>query len=610
MSRAENYRFHGQPLAVEEDQKLRRMRGGGGGGGGGGGAEEVELAPRGRQQSGIEVSRWVDWRCNPIKASTLGGWRGAFCTIVSAGCGYFAFSGIYSNLVLYLIREWQESNVAAANDLTNLLGTLFFTTVIGAFLGDAYWGRLWTVVVFQLLFAVGCVLVGAAATLRDDTHAVSRGLKSFLFGALYITALGSGSYEPAIASLGADQFNSPQEKATYFNWMFVACNVGQLPALTILTYIENRGGWALGFWISSALVLLSLPIFLLGAPYCRQYKPGGNPLSRLAQVVVAAVRKLHVTPESDPKLLFEVPGDYSIIPGCLKIQHRDKFRWLDKAATITEQDKEVKDHTSPWRLCTVTQVEEVKGWVGIFPVLVFGALGQAMMAQSATLFVEQGAAMNGRAGKSNFSIPPGSLQIVGIVVASALAPIYDYFILPLSKRWTKNPKGITSLQRMGAGLAATMVAMAVAALVERKRLEKVKHGVNLSIFWLVPQNAIVGISMTLLVVGQMEFFYTEISESVRSLGICLTLVCRGLGNFISSLLVTIIVSITSHGKHLGWIPHDLNSGHLDYFYWFLAILMLITLLLYIVYAHFYTYVEQPNLIDNCSSDRENELPEK
>ncbi|KAI5064938.1 hypothetical protein GOP47_0019633 [Adiantum capillus-veneris] len=567
------------------------------------------VAEQGRCAVVLE-SRWVDWRCKPIKASRLGGWRGAFCTIVSAGCGYFAFSGIYSNLVLYLIREWKESNVEAANDLTNLLGTLFFTTVIGAFLGDAYWGRLWTVVVFQLMFAAGCVLVGAAATLREDAHTMSGSLKSFLFGALYITALGSGSYEPAIASLGADQFNSAQEKATYFNWMFVACNVGQLPALTILTYIENKGGWALGFWISSALVLVSLPIFLLGAPYCRQYKPGGNPLLRLAQVVVAALRKLRVTPESDPKLLFELPGDFSIIQGCLKIQHRDRFRWLDKAATITEQDKENKDHISPWRLCTVTQVEEVKGWLGMIPVLIFGAMAQAMMAQSATIFVEQGAVMDGRAGNSNFTIPPGSLQIVGIVVASALAPIYDYFILPLSKRWTKNAKGITSLQRMGAGLAATMVAMIVAALVEKRRLQNIKHGVNLSIFWLIPQNAIVGVSSTLLIVGQMEFFYTEISESVRSLGICLTLVCRGLGNFISSLLVTIIASITSHRGNLGWIPHDLNSGHLDYFYWFLASLMFITLLLYIGYAHFYTYIEQPNLIDDTGSYQDNELSQK
>lgn len=556
-----------------------------------------------RVASEAAAVRWVDWRCRPIADAThqrAGAWRGALCTTASAGCGYFAFSGIYSNLVLYLIRVWKESNAGAANDLTNLLGTLFFTTVIGAFLGDAYWGRLWTVVVFQLMFAAGCVLVSVAATMQQGSHTAEGGLKSFLFAALYITALGCGSYEPAIASLGADQFNSAQEKATYFNWMFVACNVGQLPALTALTYEENKGGWALGFWISSALVLLSLPIFLVGAPYCRQYKPGGNPLLRIAQVLVAAARKRRVMLEADAKLLYEVRGDYSIIPGCLKIEHRDRFRFLDKAATVTERDMENQDvHVSPWRLCTITQVEEVKGWIGILPVLIFGAIAHAIVAQTTTLFVEQGAVMDGRAGNSEFMIPPGSLQIVSVVVASAFAPLYDYVILPLSMRWTSNPKGITSLQRMGSGIAATMVAMIVAALVEYRRLQAFQHGHTVSILWLIPQNAIMGLSIALLVVGQMEFFYTEISESVRSLGICLTLVCRGLGNFISTLLVTIATSITSHhGKHLGWIPHDLNLGHLDYFYWLLATLIFVNLGLYIIYAHHYSYVEQPDLMIN------------
>ncbi|KAH7442567.1 hypothetical protein KP509_03G094700 [Ceratopteris richardii] len=522
-----------------------------------------------------------------------------------------AFSGVYSNLVLYLMRDWGESSAAAANDLTNLLGTLFFTTLFGAFLGDAYWGRFWTVIIFQLMFAAGSVLVSVAATMQQH-HGSTAANKAFLMAALYITALGSGSYEPAIASLGGDQFNSATEKARYFNWMFVACNVGQLPALTGITYLENRGAWALGFWISSAAVLVSVPIFLVGAPCCRQYRPGGNPLVRIMQVLVAACRKVRFPAETDPKLLYEVPGAYSIIPGCLKIQHRPKLRWLDKAATVTEDDrimitKDTKDgeeshnnrtpNVSPWRLCTVTQVEEVKGWVGILPILIFGAIAQSIFAQFATLFVEQGALMDGSLGKTRFKIPPGSLQIITIIFSSFGAPIFDYLVVPAYRRWTKNTKGITSLQRMGIGIVSTILTMIVAAVVESRRLHLVHHGhINLSIMWLIPQYAIGGLSMALLMVGQMQFFYTEISESVRSLGICLTLVCRGLGNFISTLLVLIITSITSHrGKRLGWIPHSLDQGHLDYFYWFLASLMSIAFVLYIFYSRQYSYIDQSSL---------------
>ena len=146
-----------------------------------------------------------------------------------------------------------------------------------------------------------------AVTLQEHADALPHSLKAFLFAALYITAIGNGSYEPGLASLGGDQFRTQSEKTTFFNWFFVFCNIGQLVSLTFLTYLENGGRWALGFWISGGVVLVSLPIFFLGVPYCRQYRPGSNPLLRIAQVFFCAFRNMstRVSPNS-PKDLFEV----------------------------------------------------------------------------------------------------------------------------------------------------------------------------------------------------------------------------------------------------------------------------------------------------------------
>ena len=40
-------------------------------------------------------------------------------------------------------------------------------------------------------------------------------------------------------------------------------------------------------------------------------------------------------------------------------------------------------------------------------------------------------------------------------------------------------------------------------------------------------------------------------------------------------------------RSVGWIPDNLNEGHLDYFFWLLAGLSLLNLLVYIFFARRY-----------------------
>lgn len=559
-------------------------------------------APAEKDSGEIEI---VDWLLRPTEGHKHGGWRSSFFMLGAACFGYLGFGGIFFNLVLYLLRVWQESNATAANDLTNLLGTMFLTALVGAFIGDSYLGRLWTVVVFLLIYLVGTILVAVSVTLQehaDMSKPLPSGLKTFLFFGLYVTALGNGSYEPVLASLGGDQFRTPAEKATFFNWFFVFCNIGQLIALSLLTYFENDGRWALGFWISAAVVLFALPVFFLGAPKAHQYRPGGNPVLRIVQVVVCACRKssVRVSPD-DGEILHEAqPGEPSAIPGCRKLRHSKEFRWLDKAAMTTSKDAErVKaQNASAWHLCTVTQVEEVKCLIRIMPFLIAGVLFNTIIAQLTTLFIEQGATMDGHIG-NHFNMPPGSMQVFTVLAAIIFAPLYDYVLVPVLRKRTGHVKGLTTLQRMGWGIVVSIVSMVVAAVVERKRLNTARDSgivnipfaaVPMSIYWLVPQYLIVGIALVFEIVGQMDFFYTELSDGMRSVGISLPLVCRGLGNYASTLLVTIVTHRTTQGGKLGWIPRNLNQGHIDYFYWTLAVLMAVTLVFYLIAAHFYTYL--------------------
>ena len=277
-----------------------------------------------------------------------------------------------------------------------------------------------------------------------------------------------------------------------------------------------------------------------------------------------------------------------------------KYRWLDKAALSPNIQHLEKSNVSPWSVCTVTQVEEVKCLVKILPFLVAGVLFNTIIAQLTTLFIEQGATMDGHLGP-HFNMPPGSMQVFTVLSAILFTPFYDYVLVPILRKKTGHVKGLTTLQRMGWGIVLSIVAMVVAAIVEKKRLDVAKRSplidvpfstLPISVYWLVPQYVIVGISLVFSIVGQMDFFYSEVSDGMRSVGISLPLVCRGLGSYASTLLVTIVTHVTTRGGKLGWIPVNLNRAHIDYFYWLLVALMGLTLFLYVIAAHFYTYLHE------------------
>lgn len=103
----------------------------------------------------------------------------------------------------------------------------------------------------------------------------------------------------------------------------------------------------------------------------------------------------------------------------------------------------------------------------------------------------------------------------------------------------------------------SIVAMAVAALVEKQRLsvaEKEKSRVlSMSVFRLAPLFLIVGIGEGFTLVGLQEYFYDQVPDSMRSIGIALYLSVLGTGSFLSSFLITVEDHATAKtGDKLVW----------------------------------------------------------
>lgn len=284
---------------------------------------------------------------------------------------------------------------------------------------------------------------------------------------------------------------------------------------------------------------------------------------------------------------------------------------MDRAATISAEDKnellDKGEKPSPWRLCTVTQVEEVKCILKLLPLWLCTIMSSVVFIQMLSLFIEQGAMMNRTFLK--FQIPPASMTTFDIISTTSFIMLYDTIIVPLYvKVFKKKPNAPSELQRIGIGLTIATVALIIAGFIEKKRL-KLAYGESssLSIFWQTPQYVLVGVSEAFVVVAQMEFFCSETPDGLKSLGMGLCMSSSAFGSYVATIILTVVMKITSsHGRH-GWVPPNLNDGHLDKFFFLCSALMAINLACFIVCAKRYKGIELEKREETSHKEEEDEI---
>ncbi|CAJ2668638.1 unnamed protein product [Trifolium pratense] len=522
---------------------------------------------------------------------TTGGWKAAPFIIVNEVIERLAFFAIAVNITTYLVAEMHQSIPDAVTHVTDWIGAAYVLTLLGAFLADAYLGRFRTIVVFSAIYAVGMVLLTVSAsfdTLRPQTGKKASNYQvSFLYGALGLIALGTGGIKPCVSSFGADQFDEGDEKEvqmkySFFNWFYFAINMGAILGITLLVYIQDKLGWSWGFGIPTVTTILSIVVLAAGVRYYRFQKPMGSPFTRFLQVIVVSIKKHRrgVLVQNETSL-YEVETTYSDIIGARKLPHTRQYRFFDKAAVIAEKDT----ISNRWCLCTVTQVEEFKSFIKVLPIWASTIALAISLSQMSTFFLTQANVMNRKLG-NNFEIPVGSIPVFGAINGLILVPFYEKFIIPFLRKFTGHHRGITSLQRMGVGLFISIFAMASAALIEKIRREHYPKKNSMSVFWLLPQFFLIGAAEVFTYVGQLEFFYDEATDGTKSISSALFLSEIGIGSWLSTALVKIIIATTG-GQEKGWLRNNLNNSKLDLFFWILAGINAINFLVYLMVAKFH-----------------------
>ncbi|KZV33562.1 hypothetical protein F511_37486 [Dorcoceras hygrometricum] len=548
----------------------------------------------------ITTDGTVDYRGNPAKKNETGTWKACPFILGNECCERLAYYGMSSNLVVYFKQKLGQHSATASNNVTNWSGTCYITPLIGAFVADAYLGRYWTIACFSTIYVIGMTLLTLSASIpglkptchvNDSCHA-SKMQAVTCFIALYLIALGTGGIKPCVSSFGADQFDDTDDvekkhKGSFFNWFYFSINIGALLAASVLVWVQTNVGWGWGFGIPAVAMAIAIAFFFSGTRLYRNQKPGGSPLARISQVLVASFRKHRARVPEDPSMLYETTDTESAIKGSRKIEHTKDLSSADRN----------RSH---------------KGLSGSMEALHSDSGGRAESHCKAIAGVGYGynichciwpngnfvcvTRFNHGSPPGDFKIPAASLGIFDTISVIFWVPIYDRIIVPVARRFTGHKNGITQLQRMGTGLVISIFSMLCAGILELIRLRIVKRNnyydwtqIPMSIFWQIPQYFIIGCAEVFFFIGQLELFYEQAPDAMRSLCSALQLTTVALGNYLSTLLVTIVTKISTRNGKLGWIPDNLNYGHLHYFFWLLAGLSVLNLGAFLLVAKFYTY---------------------
>ncbi|KAF7136053.1 hypothetical protein RHSIM_Rhsim08G0062400 [Rhododendron simsii] len=505
--------------------------------------------------------------------------------IVIAGMERFAFKGVASNLVTYLTDVLKMSNSAAAKTVNSWCGFTSMLPLLVAPLADSYWDQYSTILVSSSLYVLGLLALTSTALVRPwITIKKTGGPSSSLFWSLYMISLGQGGYNPSLQAFGADQLEMDEEilpcsskndeisdkKSLFFQWWYFGICSGSLLGVSLMAYVQDTFGWGLGFAIPTIIMVTSIALFSCGSRFYALKQPKGSSVA--FKYFEKMVHAMKATALKIVNVRFALLNKSDVVE--LELEEKP----------LCQQGLDVSEGLNKSSNDGIQLREIARVILHLLPIWTMLLMFAVIFQQPATFFTKQGMTMKRNIG-SNFKIPPATLQSAITVSIILLMPLYDVCFIPLARIITRNEKGITVTQRMGVGMALSVVAMVIAAIVETKRLEISRNSqsetVPLSIFWLLPQYILLGISDIFTVVGMQQFFYSEVPITMRTMGIALYTSVFGVGSFLSALLISLVEHFT------GWFCDDMRKARLDNYYWLLALASAFSYLTFVVLCRFY-----------------------
>ncbi|GLT42273.1 hypothetical protein SLA2020_162840 [Shorea laevis] len=119
----------------------------------------------------------VDLKGRPVLRSKTGRWRACSFIVGYEVFERMAYYGIASNLVIYLSTKLHEGTVESSNNVTNWIGTVWMTPILGAYIADTFLGRYWTFMLASAIYIAGMCLLTLAVSVPGMRPPICPGVK-------------------------------------------------------------------------------------------------------------------------------------------------------------------------------------------------------------------------------------------------------------------------------------------------------------------------------------------------------------------------------------------------------------------------------------------------
>ncbi|KAL6203117.1 hypothetical protein ACLB2K_026820 [Fragaria x ananassa] len=342
--------------------------------------------------------------------------------------------------------------------------------------------------------------------------------------------------------------------------------------------MEDNLGFKWGFGLAVAANVIGMVIFLYGTRYYHHSKPQGSPFAGLTRVLVATTRNGISSSHLKAKIIVTM-GKRERQTG--RLQHL-------AGASAQKVEGDVKpDGTiaKPWKLCTVQQVEDFKTLVRIMPLWSTSIFLGTPIGIQGSLTVLQALTMDRHLGP-HFQIPAGSVIVVLLLSSIIFLTLIDRELCPMWQKLTGHFP--TPLQRIGLGHVLNVLAMAVSALVESKRLKISQDHPGATTLpmlavWLFPQLALAGIGEAFHFPGQVALYYQEFPSSLKNTATAMISLVIGISFYLGTGLINLVQRVTR------WLPDNINDGKLENVYWMLVVIGVVNFGYYLVCARLYKY---------------------
>ncbi|KAL9152983.1 hypothetical protein ABFS82_10G018800 [Erythranthe guttata] len=539
-------------------------------------------------------------------------------------------------LMAYLTDVWRLELTHASTIVTILWALFNLFPLFQAFLADTLTGTYGILFISTASFSAGLGLLTMSTppVLAHSTgscseykpECIGQPQKSLLYAAVPLIAFGMAGNLTFCSTFIAERANTTGEiNVTWKNCAWFV--YGDLPR-AIVTLVAVLGlpyvkPWSLRFGIPAICTLVATLLFFSTlCSYKNILKPNGSPLTILIRVFVAAVSKFFYRVPADSNELYEIRNSQLHL-----VPHSRSLRCLDKAAILMPTKTVEEQANNKWRLCRITEVEETKKVVRLIPVWLTFILCGVVKAVGYTYFIEQLNHMNPKVGRLKVPL----VLIIWFYEQAKLngAQLCAVFITTLG--FITGSKKLASSIGIAISMIIAILCCITAAKVESRRLGVVQmHGlvdkhdnrVPMTMFWLLPQFLLLGAFEGFFTIGSIIFFVDlslmqefieqtldsmdePIDQTTASMQDFIDqphfVMQRYLGHFnsgfsgigiLASILTVFIVGkISEKGGKMNWFQHDLNRSRLDKYYYTLAWLMAVNLVVFIVVSVIYRYKE-------------------